>query len=274
MPPPLDLGHYTIGFVKIVDTDPMPLGSGTLVQYGPICGVLTAAHVVEKVFKQTEIGFLEFPARRYQAQRLRIETTYLDFVQIGDGPFETKSEMVAILGPDIAFVRLPITLADALTANSSFVNFAKQFSTAFVQPPENSESIDAVLGTVEEWSEPLYKDGPLVVTGIGGLHNVGTAKEIEPIGGLDRFEFIPLPENDFHLPKSYGGTSGDGLWRAYVVKEDTVQKRLAQLRLVGVAYFQTGGEPSERRIICHGPKSIYEKLARVMKEKWPDEVSL
>jgi hypothetical protein len=235
------------------------LGSGTLINAEKVKGVLTAAHVLKVVLKEREIGLLEFPVRPDQSQRLRIETHDLYHVHIGDDPFGEE-------GPDIAFIRIPPTLADALAANSSFINFAKQAASAFTSPPENSESIDAVLGAIGKWQQPPRDVAKLRITGLGGLHNVGTAKEIAPAHDLDRYQFDPLPAIDFRLPDTYGGTSGGGLWRAYT----NSQKHLLQLRLLGVAYYETGDD--QPKIICHGPKSVYESLTQRMKEEWPDDL--
>ncbi|WP_156380982.1 hypothetical protein [Pseudolabrys sp. Root1462] len=236
------------------------LGSGTLIDAGSVKGILTAAHVLQVILREREIGLLEFPVRMEQSQRLRVEIRYLDHVHMGDGPFGEE-------GPDLAFLRIPITLAEALAANSSFANFEKQAASAFAPAPlEASESIDAVLGTIGEWKEPVRDVANLRVTTLSGLHNVGVVTEIEALHGFDRYQFDPLPENGFRLPVSYGGTSGGGLWRAYTNNE----KHLKQLRLLGVAYFQTGG--IDRKIICHGPKSVYQALRAQMYEKWPREL--
>jgi len=63
-----------------------------------------------------------------------------------------------------------------------------------------------------------------------------------------------------HLPASYGGISGAGLWQ--VDRFTTVADRyeaLAHVTLQGVAFYEefTTKERLHGRIRCHGRKSIY-----------------
>ncbi len=41
------VGRSTVGFVKVRGDSPASLGSGTLIKFGDIVGVLTCAHVLE-----------------------------------------------------------------------------------------------------------------------------------------------------------------------------------------------------------------------------------
>ena len=73
MADPPNLGHFTIGFVKPVGNRGEPIGSGTRISFGTFEGVLTAAHVLDEIKKVGEVGILEFPVRRDQMQRLRVQ---------------------------------------------------------------------------------------------------------------------------------------------------------------------------------------------------------
>jgi hypothetical protein len=66
-------GRSTIGFVRVKDNAPASLGSGTLIRFGNITGVLNCAHVLEALLGEEEIGILCFPVRATQIQRLRFD---------------------------------------------------------------------------------------------------------------------------------------------------------------------------------------------------------
>src|SRR5271154_5707357 len=52
------MGRSTVGFVRTRDSAPSSLGSGTLIKFGTIVGVLTCAHVLEALLKEDEVGIL------------------------------------------------------------------------------------------------------------------------------------------------------------------------------------------------------------------------
>jgi hypothetical protein len=64
-------------------------------------------------------------------------------------------------------------------------------------------------------------------------------------------------------PRTYGGVSGGGIWRAaFKMSADgrtfSIQSPSRDIVLSGLAFFQTGEEG--RQIIGHGPKSLYQSL--------------
>jgi hypothetical protein len=241
------------------------LGSGTLLSVGRIDGILTAAHVWDDILNRKlkenldELGLLQFPIRATQAQRLRLKLSHADAVMMGSPPFDE-------FGPDLAFVRLPIVTANALKADSSFVNFDKQIATAFSAVAEGAKTHDAVVGVVADWKRDTRDDGKLIITPIEALHNVGKAQPIAPAQGFDRMQFTPLPATDFTLPKTYGGSSGGGLWRALTDEKNVYFEK----RLMGVAFYEERTKDGSLDIICHGPESIYAKLARAIQSRWSD----
>ena len=244
------------------------MGSGTLLSIRGIDGILTAAHVWDDILKRKtneslyEVGLLQFPVRSTQAQRLRLRLDHVEALMIGSPPFDTES------GPDLAFVRLPIATANALKADSSFANFDKQSASAFSEIPDGVKSHDAVVGVVACWLSDTIDDGKLIITPIQALHNVGTAKSISPSGGFDRLQFNPLPEADFKLPKSYGGTSGGGLWRALTNDENVYFEK----RLLGVAFYERQNDDGTLVVICHGPQSTYVELAKRIRAHWGQDI--
>ena len=94
------VGRSTIGFVRVKDSAPTSLGSGTLIRFGNVTGVLTCAHVLEALLGEEEIGILCFPVRATQIQRLHLPMATTDHVAIGD-------PALSFSWPDLAFLRLP-----------------------------------------------------------------------------------------------------------------------------------------------------------------------
>lgn len=262
---------YSTGFVVPERPLARSLGSGTLIKFGRLYGILTAAHVVDKLKKEKEkgleeIGLVQPTTRPAQLQGIRVLADAIDGVQIGEKPYGE-------FGPDLAFIRLPDQTAGALRANSSFLNFLQEATLSNSFPPEGTKLYDFVIGVVAELgaAEPDTSKG-LDMGKIVGLMNQGTTTEIAASGGYDRFKFTPSPDPNFSPPKSYGGTSGGGLWQVFAESLPGGRERLVQARLLGVAYFKSEPVNDFRIIICHGPRSIYCGMAEKIRERWKDEV--
>jgi hypothetical protein len=258
---PPNLGPYTIGFAK-EDGDRVQLfGSGTLVSVGKIEGILTAAHVSKTIKKLPGITLIQFAGRRGENQKRGIELQFTTSIEIG-------TALDNELGPDIAFIRLSFATASALKAKSSFANFQKHKASVFAEPPTNTvRTVDAVAGVVEEWQEYSQNDRQPRTTTIIGLTTAGTSQQVESIGNMDRLELAPLPSTNPTLPETYGGVSGGGLWRSFRNGKD----ESIELQLIGVAFYESAAVNRSRMIICHGPKSIYVRLANEIRKQWPDE---
>jgi hypothetical protein len=102
---------------------------------------------------------------------------------------------------------------------------------------------------------------------VEGLINVGRIVATKMSKGFDQLHFQPTPESGFRLPLSYGGTSGGGIWRVYVRRQDDGTYLAVESRLARVAYWET--DPPNRDIIGHGPGSIYGRLLTEIYKRWP-----
>jgi hypothetical protein len=257
----------TVVFVAPERPRARSLGSGTLVSLGTLNGILTAAHVLENLQTVEEIGFAEFTIRPAQPQGLRFPTKAIDSVKIGGQPYSG-------FGPDLAFIRLPDHIVATLKVNSSFLNLVQQARMSSSSLQAGAERHDVVVGGIEEWGtvEPDESAG-LDMGIVTGLMNEGRAIEIAAYDGYDRIEFIPQPEPGFPLPRTYGGTSGGGLWQLYGQSMDDGTRHLVQSHLSGVAFFQSDIIDGSRTIICHGPKSIYGKLLDKIRARWNDDAA-
>jgi hypothetical protein len=79
-----DIANYTVGFCKLTvrgnEEDAIPAGSGTLVTIGNVSGILTAAHVVEHIRHEGQVGIVRFPNRQGLVQKLKLEMKLTDAI--------------------------------------------------------------------------------------------------------------------------------------------------------------------------------------------------
>jgi hypothetical protein len=253
------VGRSTVGFVHIRGSSPASLGSGTLIRFGNIAGILTCAHVLEALLKEIEIGILCFPVRATQVQALRLSMAVTDSIAIGAPPWSEG-------GPDLAFLRLPVAVVDDIGRVATIANGDLHRQNILAGEPAPTRKFCAVAGVVDELTKPpivtQIPKGTLATTPFEGLINIGNV--IVDDENADRFRFQPVPGEGVVLPKSYKGTSGGGLWKFYLGMDDF---SVAQARLLGVAYWE---KPvgHELHIIGHGQIIIYDTLFNAIRQKW------
>lgn len=238
----------TVGFTRNppVGGSANSFGSGTLVRFGRVAGILTCAHVVEAVLTQEEIGLIGNGAREGQRQGIKVDCRALRRLVVrGSGPVEE--------GPDLGFIELPSTTMSALEALGSTIDLAGQ-RMRYNEPLTSPQFMEAFAGVPDEWMglpEERVASIELEVTTmlIGGEIRLLSSSE-----GYDRVLFVPGP-----IPqplKSYEGMSGGGIWRLGLREGGVAGFTVEDRRLIGVAFYQT----EERAIVGHGSESIYERL--------------
>lgn len=242
----LHAGFSTIGFVDFQRGNPKPYGSGTLISFGLLRGILTCTHVADAVAKRSEVGLVVFCRDGRRPQGLKVKVAECDMTI-----FETEDP---VLGPDLAFILLPSNTADDLAAYATFTNGLKRLREVQEPEPACDEAFAVVVGGVAEWSSTAETPERSVTT-LGALSNVGTFTPANGAEGFDYLEFSAHPERNFRMPDSYQGVSGGGLWKFYL-KSTPEGFEVVEARLVGVAYYQT----EAGTILCHGPRSIFHEL--------------
>jgi hypothetical protein len=163
--------------------------------------------------------------------------------------------------PDIAFFRLPPQAVAHCKALGFFRDLDHQFEILTSEAFRNAHRF-AVGGVVGEWlTEGALKAGRRTM-------NVKAFVSLGPIGRRFRFPddhdqwiFTPKALPGTPLPNNFEGTSGGGLWRVHV------EGQSLSVALSGVAHYQTG----RKNIVCHGPRSLYIRLARAIRERWAEE---
>jgi hypothetical protein len=254
-------GRGAVGFVRVeADSTPSLLGSGTLIRFGAIVGILTCAHVLEALPDDKDVGILCFPVRPTQVQRLRFRMRKRDSLAIGAEPWGEG-------GPDLAFVRLPESIVGEIESVASIVNGDLHRANIVAGDPEGTVKLCAMAGVIGKWTKPAtieaITDGIIETTTFEALLNVGHVFVDDP--NEDRFRFQPVTSEGVILPSTYGGTSGGGLWKFYLTPGTL---SLAQARLIGVAYYEKR-VANEIHLIGHGQISIYETLLNDIRQKWP-----
>jgi hypothetical protein len=240
----------TAGFFAIKDGHPYSRGSGTFVSIGKIQGLLTCGHVLNAISAAGRISLAIFPVRPVD----RLFSVNLDECDhIKFGPSCTEH------GPDLGFLKLPIPFLDSVSQLISVKSLETGRTHAFANEEPSDESVTVLAGIVDEWTGE--EDNEAVIPALMSVGRI--ADRVQTADGHDLFYFRPEPDENFPPPKSYGGTSGGGLWRVYPRPRDGGE---IAYRLIGVAFYQT---PS-RQIVCHGQASLYCRLFDAIRNKWPD----
>ena len=139
--PPRDVKHYALGFVKPMAGAFQIFGSGTLVQFGRIHGIITAGHVWDAIKNLDSIGFFQFPTRRSEIQAT---TEVLGHIQVEEISDKKEDE----LGADIAFLKLTRQKAADLERLSSFLNLEKSQTQAALTAPSDGITVEGIAGLV------------------------------------------------------------------------------------------------------------------------------
>jgi hypothetical protein len=252
------VGRFTVGFVGIGKDKAVSKGSGTLARYGKIVGIITCGHVLEAL--RGEIGIVCFPTRPREIQRFTLDLPLTDQIKFGTPPWTET-------GPDLGFLRLPDHMMAELQRHASVVNGERHRGNAVAGQPDRTERVDLVCGVVDEVTTTRIQ-GDQAVTTFTGLLNVGRVVEMSRVGNMDYYRFQPIPGSDVTPPTSYAGTSGGGLWRLYIKREEEKGTySLVQARMVGVAFWEKPVE-KELHIVCHGQVSVHSVLHDAIKAKW------
>jgi hypothetical protein len=254
------IARFTVSFVS-VDAAEL-LGSATLVKCKRIGGFLTCGHVLRKRLEQhKEVGLVLFPAASKSIQRIKLDVSIM-------GPpaivyFDNAEDWQ---GCDLAFLPLPPVLMADVEAKGSAVDLRLHAERAGHAQERGTVQTEVVAGGVAKMMGELKELEKRKIRPVGGLLNVARCVERKVYGGFDYLWFEAVPGEDFTLPDSYGGTSGGGIWQVYAEKQGDGSYKHVETRLHGVAFRQT--DAPNRKIIGHGPESIFSKLLPEIEQRW------
>lgn len=253
------IANFVVGFVEVRnpkrEEDAHAIGSGTLVRFGDRRGIITAAHVLDRLKRQAIYEFV-VPFMQKRPHRLSIDAAHCEPVLFGPSRQEAD-------GPDLACLVLSEPDARRFDPYRSFFNLDKRRDQILKHPEDVMTGVWQLAGMIEEMSKDadVQPRHERVKEFWCLMSEVGIPVPSER-GGFDYFDCEVRAPAGEEIPKSFGGTSGGGLWHLLLKRNDG-KVEVSSYFLSGVAYYEALGE-NRRAILCHGRKSIYDKMLQVL----------
>jgi hypothetical protein len=218
-------------------------GTGTLMAIGGEHYILTARHVRDEVLAGSDhVGITLKPDVTH---RHAIPSS--DFTLVGlPRPCEWNE-----WGPDMVLLRIPAERVGAIEAYRSFWNPIRRVEV-------NAEVIEVLvlMGTPAELGTIADAHADLQINGM----YLGPEK-LQQVGGFDYLDYEI--EQWLGIPRSFGGVSGGGVWRVWLLcppESDQIEWKMC---FHGVAFYQLNIGSNPTTIRCHGPESIKAMLGAV-----------
>ena len=249
-----EIASSLVGLVRVSASskreDAQPLGSATLVTIGGRSGLLTAAHVLNVAPRV--VGLVRFPPHGGKVERPMVDLGHAQRVAFGLGNIGAE-------GPDIGFVELPSDAKTSLEARGNvFFNLDLRRDSVTAGRYETKPYMHCTVGVIAEWTTEFQGPSTLVKN-IEGFNQLGKISPTRTHAGFDLIDFVPHFSDDDKRPTSYGGMSGGALWRIMGVLDNGTFVVTDKV-LHGVVFYETPLSEGNRRLVCHGPLSIYSRL--------------
>jgi len=255
-----DISDYTVALIalgfKKDDLVEHHIGSGSLIRVGEKHCILTAHHCIDShAFKDCiRLGL----AIKSHPHHFSIIKDHLKIIDVG----KPNNNDIC---PDIGICVLPKTELGWLLANKSFWDIEKYKEVIFDISSDINIGVYAISGCPDVYT-------------INGGSNRGFHKSKgfqNTIGFCGVGKHWEKDEYDYYLckasydafsnsPKSFKGMSGGGLWHIPLKKEDNGSITYKRPYLSGLSFFEYPIVNIERDILCHGPKSIYERVYSIL----------
>jgi len=251
------ISDFMIGFVKLHDTEfdqEAELGgSGTLVQFDDVYGILTAYHVLKNLPDTGEIGLILPRRSQPQLHASKIKREVVQRVKVAYGK-------IAAEGPDIGVLLLPLVEAGWLKAIKSFYNLSLRREKVLTNPQDYRDGVWFLGGFAAEQTseEPAQAGFAKVKLFRGNIGATGVNKEFS-IDDFDYFDFEARYGDMNQTPESFKGYSGGGLWQAPLIRGEDGKLKAKEIILSGVAFYETGRSDNKNFIRCHGRRSVYKE---------------
>lgn len=225
------------------------VGTATFVMAAGMPSILTAAHVWNAL-PGDQFGLCLEPDRPLLILKKNIVRQTV--------PPRSSSEW----GPDLALLGIPDALPTSrIKVHKAFYDLDRRRGEVLNGATRFDDGFWGVSGAPAEQSVL----GPDEATLRMGLFASSNPRHSE----RDEFDYVDLPIDRTagpHLPRSYGGISGAGLWRVDVLtteRDRTIS--LGGVDLEGVAFYEEFETKDRLKgfIRCHGRKSVYGHLIDV-----------
>jgi hypothetical protein len=250
----------TVGFGRAGEI-PAAKGSGVLVRHGDMSGILTCAHVDRYLRELNKpVGLVRLnrgPADQFGM--LDMEEVFS--FAVGQDPWEDE---------DLAFIHLPPHLAGNIEKDFAFLNVERNSTKPEPDDFSSLIRVHSIFGLVQDFTGATMREGRRATTVLRSVLAFGTLRDFNPsTATLDYFE-KNLPD----LPASFGGTSGGGLWRVYVRKNEDGSLEAADHRLIGIASSEDRSATPPRWIRCQSIGRIEALLETVRKDLGGHDLSV
>jgi len=171
-------------------------------------------------------------------------------------------------GPDLAFIRLPLSSVAAIKAKKSFYDLTQDRSLQ----ASTSDGPLAILGSPEKCFDlhPLaHGSEQFVIAKILTLLSDFEATDIREEWDFLDVKLYPEPEPS-PLPDSFGGLSGSPVFRFPKTKDLRFEEwPKVEPVLAGVVFWQERLDSQTRSLRAHGPISIYNTFLRQLRNWIP-----
>lgn len=232
-------------------------GSGSLVAFGSILGILTAKHVwdaFEKNSSATKVSFSIVGYPHYVHERKDHLRPYFPKNKIAS-PYFPDNEI------DICFLQLPFTVTGTIGAHRTFFPIVQDRLPSIAELLKN---LFVTVGFPYERQEPTKK----LLNILRYYTHVTNYTEIDEVWDVIELE-VDYTHSNVSPPSSFEGMSGGGTWNFNVLfdyENDQRRYRFENIQtvLVGVNFWQTPIESSKRLIRAVGPRSIYLGMTKLI----------
>jgi hypothetical protein len=232
-----------------------PYGAGTLVSLVAVKGVLTAHHVLHELYKLSD-EHISFCYRNTVPHRPTFARALFPVITVGDSSRNPKQ----FTGPDLALmVLMDPQLITALERLKTF--YPLDCHDHYVYKQHDLRKLPCTLsGSPEEYSQSLGICRGEPLTKFSDYH---ASVDFLNIKNRKGFDYIRLKAkcSSTNFPRTYGGTSGGGIWLTVMQhsKLPHIKETYGRPVLLGVAFYEAAAKSNERVIIGHGPRSIFER---------------
>lgn len=242
-----------------------PFASGTFVKCGSRFGILTAYHAIEPFnFKPNSPDQLGMSIAKHE-HKLLIEMQYLNPYSIGI-PVDEKYG-----GPDMVFLEiLDQNKLDWIKVYRSFWDIPFENGVSMIKKcSSNSDSLWAIAGLPQSMKQEEQPEGSFdCVVGLPLQVYFGGIEQRFEADGFDYIELMANYESKDPMPGSFVGISGGGLWEIpmSIDRKDLKAIKFDEPVLSGLQFRQTPLEGNNRRLRCHGCKSVNLLFTTVLKD--------
>ena len=252
-----EIAYYLVSFA----VEDQPSGSATLVTIDGRHGFLTAAHVVNHLYKSRSQFIAVICSDKLH--RLLIDKNHLLATCIGPSG--------QALGPDLAFLEILDTEAlSTIKAMKSFYPFTNPAAPQWERLEPKNATVCFIAGAPAEQSNESGKrmtDSHILFT----TFFFGRA-QLSRFFKHDGFDYLVFGcvAGEEGFPTSFEGISGGGIWHVpFAMDGDKGLSTLKPLRseLIGIAFWQDNLVEQTRQITGHSYRSAYNGLHQKLTQK-------